>query len=62
MGDGLPASDDGPLILRAYLANRTTSELAYTLRHLAEDHRLESMPAKFRYVMLEAASRLARSE
>ena len=62
MGDGLPARDDDPLILRAYLANRTTDELAHTLRHLAEDNRLESMPAKFRYVMLEAASRLANSK
>ena len=62
MGDGLPAGDDGPLILRAYLANRTAYELAHTLRHLAEDYRLDLLPAKFRYVMLEAASRLAKSE
>jgi hypothetical protein len=39
----------------AYMGHKS---LASVLRSLAMDYRLESMPAKFRFSMLEAAKRL----
>lgn len=45
--------------LRAILRLKTPEELSDTLKSLALDERLSHMPAKFRFVMLEAAERLA---
>ena len=44
--------------LRAILRLRTHEELSDTLKSLALDERLSQMPAKFRFVMIEAADRL----
>jgi hypothetical protein len=41
-----------------YLALSTDTEIAASITTLAWDTRLDSMPAKFRYFMLEAARRL----
>ena len=44
--------------LRRMLEALPLGSLAESLRVLANDARLDAMPAKFRYVMLEAAQRL----
>jgi hypothetical protein len=48
--------------LRELLASKSTAELVSTIRSLAADYRLELMPAKFRYVMQEAANRLEQKK
>jgi len=46
--------------LRDILRLKPSAELSDTLKSLALDERVSQMPAKFRFVMLEAADRLAR--
>lgn len=45
--------------LRAILRLKNPKELSDTLKSLALDERISHMPAKFRFVMIEAADRLA---
>jgi hypothetical protein len=47
---------------RAVLAGKSPDELAETLRTLAADARLDSMPSKFRLAMEAAADRLEEAE
>jgi hypothetical protein len=47
---------------RAAFAKKSSDELADTLRILAADARLDSMPSKFRLAMEAAADRLEEAE